>query len=415
MAYDVARIRSEFPSLESGWAQFDGPGGTQTPRAVGEAVASVLTGPLSNRGTTGESEERAEAAVHGFRLAMADLVNGHPRGIVHGRSATQLTYDFSRHLSKAWGEHDEIVVTRLDHDSNVRPWVQAAERVGATVRWVDFDPETGELSTEAVEAAVTDRTRLVAVTAASNLIGTMPDVPAIAAATHAAGALRLRRRRALHRARTARRRRARRRLLHVLAVQVPRPALRRARRSSRAARDDRARQAAAGDERRARAVRVRHAALRAARRRHCGGRRARRARLVGRVVGRGGCRDLAPRAPDRLVRGAARARGGAAIAHRAGPGRAAGRDPLVARLHAAHRRCWRRSPATRHPTSPGASPKRRCSHRAATSTRSRRRADSDSATPADCAWGSRPTRTPTTSTGCSTGWGPRSPRSSNGR
>ncbi|GAA1804129.1 cysteine desulfurase-like protein [Agromyces neolithicus] len=189
MAYDVAHIRSLFPSLESGWAQFDGPGGTQTPRAVGEAVASVLTGPLSNRGTTGESEERAEAAVHGFRLAMADLVNGHPRGIVHGRSATQLTYDFSRMLSRGWGERDEVVVTRLDHDSNVRPWVQAAERVGATVRWVDFDPETGELATGAVEAALTDRTRLVAVTAASNLIGTMPDIPAIAAATHAVGAL----------------------------------------------------------------------------------------------------------------------------------------------------------------------------------------------------------------------------------
>ena len=70
---------------------------------VGEAVASVLTGPLSNRGTIGESEERAEAAVHGFRLAMADLLDGHPRGIVHGRSATQLTYDFSRHLSTATG------------------------------------------------------------------------------------------------------------------------------------------------------------------------------------------------------------------------------------------------------------------------------------------------------------------------
>ena len=189
MTYDVARIRSEFPSLESGWAHFDGPGGTQTPRAVGDAVASVLTGPLSNRGTIGESEERAEAAVHGFRLAMADLVNGHPRGIVHGRSATQLTYDFSRYLSRVWGPGDEVVVTRLDHDANVRPWVQAAERAGATVRWVDFDPATGELPTEAVAAALSDRTRVVAVTAASNLIGTMPDVPAIAAAVHDADAL----------------------------------------------------------------------------------------------------------------------------------------------------------------------------------------------------------------------------------
>lgn len=189
MAYDVARIRSLFPSLESGWAHFDGPGGTQTPRAVGAAVASVLTGPLSNRGTIGESEERAEAAVHGFRLAMADLLDAHPRGIVHGRSATQLVYDFSRNLSSDWNPGDEVVVTRLDHDANVRPWVQAAGHVGAIVRWADFDPQTGELPTEAVTALLSERTRVVAVTAASNLIGTMPDVPAIAAAAHDVGAL----------------------------------------------------------------------------------------------------------------------------------------------------------------------------------------------------------------------------------
>ncbi|WP_448002262.1 cysteine desulfurase-like protein [Agromyces bauzanensis] len=189
MAYDIARIRSLFPSLESGWAHFDGPGGTQTPRAVGDAVASVLTGPLSNRGAIGESEERAEAAVHGFRLAMADLLHADPRGIVHGRSATQLVYDFSRHLSRDWAAGDEVVVTRLDHDANVRPWVQAAEHAGATVRWADFDPETGELSTDAVTALLSERTRVVAVTAASNLIGTMPDVPAIASAAHGVGAL----------------------------------------------------------------------------------------------------------------------------------------------------------------------------------------------------------------------------------
>ncbi len=189
MAYDVARIRSMFPSLESGWAHFDGPGGTQTPRPVGDAVASVLTGPLSNRGTVGESEERAEAAVHGFRLAMADLLDAHPRGIVHGRSATQLIYDFSRNLSRDWREGDEVIVTRLDHDANVRPWVQAAEHRGATVRWAEFDPATGELPTDAVASLLSDRTRAVAVTGASNLIGTMPDIPAIAAAAHQAGAL----------------------------------------------------------------------------------------------------------------------------------------------------------------------------------------------------------------------------------
>ena len=189
MAYDVARIRSMFPSLESGWAHFDGPGGTQTPRPVGDAVASVLTGPLSNRGTVGVSEERAEAAVHGFRLAMADLLDAHPRGIVHGRSATQLVYDFSRHLARDWRGGDEVIVTRLDHDANVRPWVQAAEHRGATVRWAAFDPAAAELSTDAVTDLLSDRTRVVAVTGASNLIGTMPDVPAIAAAAHDAGAL----------------------------------------------------------------------------------------------------------------------------------------------------------------------------------------------------------------------------------
>jgi len=189
MAYDVARIRSGFPSLASGWAHFDGPGGTQTPRAVGDAVASVLTGPLSNRGDTGESAQRAETAVREFRAAVGDLLNVHPRGIVHGRSATQLAYDFSRHLAKDWGPGDEVILTRLDHDANIRPWVQAAERVGAHVRWADFDPATGELPVESVTDLITDRTRLVAVTAASNLIGTIPDVTAIAAAAHDAGAL----------------------------------------------------------------------------------------------------------------------------------------------------------------------------------------------------------------------------------
>ncbi|GAA1839873.1 cysteine desulfurase-like protein [Agromyces salentinus] len=189
MAYDVPRIRSGFPSLASGWAHFDGPGGTQTPTVVGEAMASMLSGPLSNRGSTSESEIRADRAVHEFRAAMGDLLNVQPAGIVHGRSATQLAYDFSRHLAKDWGPGDEVVVTRLDHDANIRPWVQAAERVGALVRWADFDPETGELPVEAVTGLLTDRTRLVAVTAASNLIGTIPDVAGIAAAAHDAGAL----------------------------------------------------------------------------------------------------------------------------------------------------------------------------------------------------------------------------------
>lgn len=187
--FDLGGFRAQFPALESGVAFFDAPGGTQTPRQVGEAIAAVLTSPLSNRGSQAVSERNAEQAVAEFRSAYADLLAADPRGIVYGRSATQLTYDFSRHLSKDWGPGDEVVVTRLDHDSNVRPWVQAAERTGATLRWIDMNPATGELDTSDLETVITGRTRLLAVTAASNLIGTIPDVAALAAAAHSHGAL----------------------------------------------------------------------------------------------------------------------------------------------------------------------------------------------------------------------------------
>ncbi len=189
MSYDVESVRAHFPALATGTAHFDGPGGTQTPLAVGRAIASTLTGPLSNRGTSSQSERNADEAVSGFRRAMADLLNADPRGIVYGRSATQLSYDFSRHLSRNWAPGDEVVVTRLDHDSNIRPWLQAAERVGAVVRWVDFDPITGELSADAIAEVLGDRTRLVAVTAASNLIGTRPPIAEIARVVHSVGAL----------------------------------------------------------------------------------------------------------------------------------------------------------------------------------------------------------------------------------
>jgi cysteine desulfurase family protein (TIGR01976 family) len=189
MSFDVAAFRHEFPALASGIAHFDGPGGTQTPRVVGEAIARTLTGPLSNRGTVGRSEQLADDAVAGFRSAYADLLGADPRGIVYGRSATQLCYDFSRHIAKTWKPGDEVVVSRLDHDSNVRPWIQAADRAGAVVRWLELDPATTELDPASVEAAIGERTRLVAVTAASNLLGTKPDVRSIADRAHAVGAL----------------------------------------------------------------------------------------------------------------------------------------------------------------------------------------------------------------------------------
>ena len=186
---DVAAFRAEFPSLASGIAHFDGPGGTQTPAVVGEAIARTLTGPLSQRGSGLVSQRNAEDAVQGFRRSVADLLGAVPEGVVHGRSATQLTYDVSRVLARTWQPGDEVVVSELDHDSNVRPWIQAAERVGVTVRWLRLDPATAELDLADLDEVVNDRTRLVAVTAASNLIGTRPPVARIAQRAHEVGAL----------------------------------------------------------------------------------------------------------------------------------------------------------------------------------------------------------------------------------
>ena len=111
-----------------------------------------MTSGISNRGTVTASERRAEDIVTGARSAVADLLGCDAGGVVFARSMTQATYDVSRALARQWGPGDQIVVTRLDHDSNIRPWVQAAESVGAEVRWVGFDRETAELSVDDVRA-----------------------------------------------------------------------------------------------------------------------------------------------------------------------------------------------------------------------------------------------------------------------
>jgi cysteine desulfurase family protein (TIGR01976 family) len=189
MAYDVTAIRDRFPSLESGVAHFDGPGGTQTPDVVGDAVRAALLAPIANRGRTTEAERAADDIVTAARSAMADLLGADSAGIVFGRSATALNYIVSRAAAKGWRPGDEILVSRLDHDANIRPWMQAAQSAGAAVRWIDFDPATGELTADHVAAVLSDRTRLVAVTGASNLIGSRPPIPAIAELVHTRGAL----------------------------------------------------------------------------------------------------------------------------------------------------------------------------------------------------------------------------------
>ncbi|GGG09558.1 cysteine desulfurase-like protein [Rhodococcoides trifolii] len=189
-SFDVARFRAFFPSLaDAEWAFFDGPGGTQTPTPVGDAIAQALTLPLSNRGATSVGARNADRIVLECRSAVGDLLGIEPDLAIHGRSATALNYHLAHAISADWTPGDEVVVTRLDHDSNVRPWIEVARRTGAVVRWVDFDPETGELTADAVSEVLSERTRIVALTAASNLIGTIPDVAAIAEVVHRVGGL----------------------------------------------------------------------------------------------------------------------------------------------------------------------------------------------------------------------------------
>ena len=188
-ALDVSAVRADFPALAEGIAHFDGPGGTQVPAAVSDAVATAMRSAISNRHGPFASSRRADAIVDAAREAVADLVGGDPGGVVLGQSMTANTYVMAGALAKTWEPGDEVVLSRLDHDADVRPWVQAAARAGAVVRWADLDPTTAELPAEQYDRLVTARTRLVALTAASNATGTRPDVRAIADRAHAVGAV----------------------------------------------------------------------------------------------------------------------------------------------------------------------------------------------------------------------------------
>ncbi|GAA0553430.1 cysteine desulfurase-like protein [Paractinoplanes ferrugineus] len=185
MILDVARARSGYPALADGFVHFDGAGGTQPAEPVIAAIAGAMRTAVSNRGTANEPARRSGQIVEAARSAVADLVGGDPAGVVFGPSATALTYLVARTLAAGWGPGDEVVVSRLDHDANVRPWVQT----GATVRWAEVDLATGELPVAQYRELIGPRTRLVAVTAASNVTGTMPAVREIADLAHAVGAL----------------------------------------------------------------------------------------------------------------------------------------------------------------------------------------------------------------------------------
>jgi cysteine desulfurase family protein (TIGR01976 family) len=168
----------------------DGPGGTQVPDSVIAAISGYLRAGGSNHDGPFVTSRYSDEVTEEARKAMADLFNAsEPAEIAFGQNMTSLTLSVSRAISHTWRSGDEVVVTRLDHDANVWPWVIAARERGVTVRFADFDPATGVLSPDAVREVITDRTRLVAVSHASNAIGSIVDVAEVTAAAHEAGAL----------------------------------------------------------------------------------------------------------------------------------------------------------------------------------------------------------------------------------
>src|SRR5919199_2063967 len=187
VAAPVARER--FPGLADGWARLDGPAGTQLVDSAIEAMAAFMrSGDNANHGGVFRAAQRTDEQTAHAREAVARLLGVTPDAVAFGPSMTAMTMRFSAAVGRTLQPGDEIVCTRLDHDANVAPWLIAAERAGAEVRFAEPEPGTLELPASAVEAGLSERTRWVAVTAASNAVGTIPDLPGIVAAARAAGA-----------------------------------------------------------------------------------------------------------------------------------------------------------------------------------------------------------------------------------
>jgi cysteine desulfurase family protein (TIGR01976 family) len=189
MAFDVGSVRAAYPALSDGFAYLDGAAGTQVPVSVIDAISTAYRAGIGNAGGAFPASERSAAFTADCRQAVADLVGGTADGVILGPNMTTLTYRLAATLARGWQGGDEVIVSRLDHDANVRPWVQAAQQAGAAVRWAEVDISTGELPASQYADLLSDRTRLVAITAASNVLGTRPDVAAITAQARAAGAL----------------------------------------------------------------------------------------------------------------------------------------------------------------------------------------------------------------------------------
>jgi cysteine desulfurase family protein (TIGR01976 family) len=193
-ALAVEEIRKRFPALARQHngepvAYFDGPGGTQVPREVVDAMTDYLLHHNANTHWNYPTSTETDAALSHAREAFADFFNASSREIVFGNNMTTITFHVSRALGRCWGPGDEIVVTELDHQANVSPWRALEKERGLTIRSIPFDPATGELVPGELESAITSRTKLVAIGAASNALGTISDVRHAARLAHAKGAL----------------------------------------------------------------------------------------------------------------------------------------------------------------------------------------------------------------------------------
>jgi cysteine desulfurase family protein (TIGR01976 family) len=192
---DINEVRKGFPALSrtvngAPAAYLDGPGGTQVHQSVIDAMTGFMERGGSNLHGPFATSNETDATVDAARGAVADLVGCDPNEVVFGQNMTSLTYAMSRALARTWDSWQNIVVTRLDHDANVAPWLQAAESVGVEVRYIDFDPDAGcALDHESLNAALDEHTALVAFSAASNATGTVTDARAVIEAAHAVGAL----------------------------------------------------------------------------------------------------------------------------------------------------------------------------------------------------------------------------------
>lgn len=190
---DVNAVRSQFPALNQEFngkpaVFFDTPGGTQVPQQVIDAMVSYLTSSNANTHGLFETSRRSDAIIDNARQAVADLLGADVDEVIFGNNTTSLAFALSHALVHEFGPEDEIVITRLDHDANIMPWVRMGEDSGATVRWADIDVETGTLDMEHVKSLINPRTKLVSVGYASNATGTINDVATIIGWAKEAGA-----------------------------------------------------------------------------------------------------------------------------------------------------------------------------------------------------------------------------------